>query len=431
MSDAEVNAYNKFEAKFAAPIIARMTKIPLGVKKIENTDGINWKNQLAIQRYYNMKMLIGLEPNMIDKNNGGAATWFRVKTKVPNQHGDYGYYDRIEILDDAVLHTKPVNHADFFYVFMKMRIKPEKVGKLQDITDSMYYYGRGGVLHSTCGEMEASMATFAIAKMWNHSIFSAIELREFYNVIIKSILGEYFANEKKASQAGHNNPYLFPHPIRDSVEEYIFSTDKRALLYGGLGGLTTGGITYAATKNPLVSGAAAIGGGLLGYGLSGGFKSNPGHNDRSNISHSDSISLAGPKGYFKPLIKYESCVLKVKAKGTARNPFAVCHKSVGGETISEIKKAIQAGKVSEVMISGLTRSQFNDGLSWIFKLPMNSPIFDIYWNQYLTRSSFIYQPTQVPNTSIQYPVVVLPTTQTQTTQRLPKILRSPISSVTK
>ena len=267
MSDANINTFNKFEAAFTAPILAEVTKIPKGVNRISNVLNLQWKNELAIQRVYQMRMLTGRNPNMYDPELGGGATWFRVRAEVPNHNGTYGYYDRVEILDDAIFHAKPVNHADFLYVFMKMRIKPHKVKELQEITDSTYYYGRGGILHSTCGEIEASIATFAIIKMFNHDIRSKLELREYYNSLVKAVLGEYFMNEKKASQLGHNNPYKLPHPVRDAIESYIFSTDGRALGFGALGliggGLIGAGLTGGHPAG--IIGGAALGG-VLGYG---------------------------------------------------------------------------------------------------------------------------------------------------------------------
>ncbi len=90
-----------------------------------------------------------------------------------------------------------------------------------------------------------------------------------------------------------------------------------------------------------------------------------------------------PKSYFKQLVKYENCVQHVKSRGRVRNPWAVCHKSVGGETISELKSSIEGGQVASVMVPNLTRAQFNEGLAWVFKKPASSPEFINYWNQYL------------------------------------------------
>lgn len=103
------------------------------------------------------------------------------------------------------------------------------------------------------------MATFAIVKMFAAGAKSKEELREYYDVLVTKVLTEFFENERQ----NVNDPYSLPTPIRDSIEQYIFSTDNRAL--GIFGGAALGGLAGGALGGT----AGFIGGAALG-GLAGG-----------------------------------------------------------------------------------------------------------------------------------------------------------------
>ena len=202
------------------------TSVPKEAIKYQNVWNLQWKNQLAINRVYQIALLLKRNPDMIDAKPDGMAWWKKPNMKInpkfrkikkrgvyPSFH-KYRYYE-FRIYDADFSHNKPIRHSDFFFVGIERSLKPETICHMQEITDSTYYYGVGRILYSTCGELEASMATFAIVIAYDNGEISLLEARERYNTYIKTILGEFFKSEKV------NNIWDQPMPFRDATENYI------------------------------------------------------------------------------------------------------------------------------------------------------------------------------------------------------------------
>jgi hypothetical protein len=256
--DALTNALVKTE-QLNQPIVPNVN-LDGTAQTINNILGLKWKNQLAIVRVYQIWNLLGRpNPDAINVNQGGMVVWQNRKTKVPNYRNEFGFYKEIIIRDEEVLDTNPNPHINFVRTSVDMRLTAEKSRHILDISGSVYYYAQAGELWATGGDLESNLAAFAAIKMYNAGVMPVEKLRKYYEFLVEIVLKEFYANEK----VDINNPYSQPTPIRDVIEQYVFSTDNRAL--GLLGGAAIGGLLGGA-----IGGApGAIGGVALG-GLAGG-----------------------------------------------------------------------------------------------------------------------------------------------------------------
>ncbi len=211
------NSYNELLNTHRLKDFDKRTKIPKGVVRYANIWNLQWKNELAMQRVYQIAFLLDREPDALDPRSDGMAWW-----KNPRSRSGFGHYYEFRIYDSDYAHSKPVRHSDFFYVALRRRLKPNTICHMQEITDSTYYYGVGGILYSTCGELEASMATFAIVIAYDNDEISLLEARERYNTYIKTIVGEFFENEKHSDMWRLNN-----WQFRTAIEKYIMENSNQ------------------------------------------------------------------------------------------------------------------------------------------------------------------------------------------------------------
>lgn len=190
---------------------SKVTTVPRGTNFNDNYLNLEWNNELAINRVYQTINLLGKEPDIIDARLGGRAIWNSPDARITGN----SYYE-FDIRDVSFLHLKPITHSDFFFVSISMTLKAETIRNLNEITDSVYYYPIGGILYSSCGELEASIATFAVVKQYDDGLITLSEARERYNYYVKLILEEFFEAEKSS------NMWSRSMPIRDAMERYIF-----------------------------------------------------------------------------------------------------------------------------------------------------------------------------------------------------------------
>lgn len=188
------------------------TSLPEGVARYENDWNLEWRNPLAIQRVYETTMLLGRAPDMLSRKAGQSAVWFNPESKV-----EEGSYYKFEIYDVAYVHNQPATHTDFFFVTMRMQLKPKTIESLNKISGSISYYAVGNLLTATCHFIGASIASFAIVKQVDNCEINVSQARQLYGIYIKELHQEFIASEKCGDLKN------FETPMRNALESYIMA----------------------------------------------------------------------------------------------------------------------------------------------------------------------------------------------------------------
>lgn len=102
-------------------------------------------------------------PSIKDYNPGGLALWYK---KDLDKHTVYGLpncFDEILIRDESVRHRCPANHNDFLYSYVLVDIGPDVLPIINSISGSISYDPLKKLLSARCGNLEANIATLALA----------------------------------------------------------------------------------------------------------------------------------------------------------------------------------------------------------------------------------------------------------------------------
>ena len=207
-----MNSYERMIGEINKLKYNETTSVPKDAIKYENMWNLKWHNKLAIQRVYEVSKLLNKPPDMLGLEAGQSAVWFNPKSKVGK-----GHYHKFEIHDHAYQHTKPVRHADFFFVWLRMKMKPEKAANINRITTSAFYYDPGQLVCAACHFIEASIATFSVLKEYNDDRINLEQARQVYDNRISEMSEEFMESEKL------ENIIDYPTPVRDIYEKYIMS----------------------------------------------------------------------------------------------------------------------------------------------------------------------------------------------------------------
>jgi len=114
-----------------------MSKLTSPTKKIDNFLDLKWKNKLAIQRFYEIKNVLGRVPDAFDPTPNGCAIWKNIK----------GWYvkglkwKKFEVRDvSSFIHTRPAPHADFWFMTVELDIPDRVLQKVLSVSESFTYY---------------------------------------------------------------------------------------------------------------------------------------------------------------------------------------------------------------------------------------------------------------------------------------------------
>ncbi len=207
-----MNSYEEMIGSINKLYYDKTTSIPPDSLVYENVWNIEWNNKLAIQRVYEVSKLLNRGPDVLGKRPGQSAIWYNPETKVGK-----GHYHKFEIHDQAYQHSKPARHADFFFVWLRMKMKPEKATNINKITTSAFYYDPGQLVCAACHFIEASIATFSVLKDYNDDKINLEQARQVYDNRIGELLEEFLKSEQNEDIRN------YPTPLRDILETYIVS----------------------------------------------------------------------------------------------------------------------------------------------------------------------------------------------------------------
>lgn len=110
------------------------------------------------ERYPDLIKKFG-EPDLIDKNPGGVAIW---KRSTLRERGHC--WERVEIHDEQIPHTKPAPHTDFLYTWYRLDVPDDKVTDVLSLSESVTYDPLKRVVRARCHFTGANNATLVLAK---------------------------------------------------------------------------------------------------------------------------------------------------------------------------------------------------------------------------------------------------------------------------
>ena len=92
------------------------------------------------------------KPDVLVNVPRGVCIWYI------NKDGDA--HSELWLRDEYVAHSKPKQHYDFFYSYIKVHIPKERLMDILSISGSIGYDGLKHMLYARCGSFEANYATF-------------------------------------------------------------------------------------------------------------------------------------------------------------------------------------------------------------------------------------------------------------------------------
>jgi hypothetical protein len=123
-------------------------------------------------RYPDVEQEFG-KPDYIDVNSGGGAYWFK-KTLKKNGHP----YEKIYMLDEAIIHMHPAPHADFLYSSVRVNVPDEKISDVRALSDSVTYDPLKKEITARCHFMGANRATIYLAILLAQGHVSLREIKK-------------------------------------------------------------------------------------------------------------------------------------------------------------------------------------------------------------------------------------------------------------
>lgn len=167
-----------------------------------------WNNQLAVVRineavkYFRKKFGADMEPDI-----GRNITYF---WDVPGHKGKQTYL-RWEIRNWWYYHDKPGDHADFFFLWVKMKIPEAKLKNLYKISNSIVVYAVGHEVGAGCHVRAAGVATLSIVKQYVNNEITLPEAIDMYNRLVAKLVGEEMQNG------------IMNTPLADVYEKYLLA----------------------------------------------------------------------------------------------------------------------------------------------------------------------------------------------------------------
>ncbi len=204
-------SYRQLLKEMTALQAGPLMKLPQDSYQRENSSNLQWTNPQAIQRFYEIRSSLGVDPDAVNPRSQGLAIWQRPRGKTGGQ------YHSFEIRDEITPHNRPSLHGDFFVVRLPRRLRSKTIRDLHKINESTWV--EPGLQGVECNFIEPAIVTFAVTKMYDQGKISLEEARELYGTQIKQLEGEWLDSIRL------ENPYAAQTPLRDALERYIMSDD--------------------------------------------------------------------------------------------------------------------------------------------------------------------------------------------------------------
>lgn len=155
--------------------------------------------------------LLSKPPDAYSPKNGGIAYWSNVRGKAGL------IYDSFTLRDQAVVHTGPYVHADYFTVQWRYFLKFEVIEQLSKLDNNIWYIPRRNLLSVECHFYGAALLVFALIKALSNGEISVKTAKDYYLVLLPKITEEW------SQWVGCELVPMTNTPIHDSLENYLQS----------------------------------------------------------------------------------------------------------------------------------------------------------------------------------------------------------------
>jgi hypothetical protein len=208
-----MNSYQELVSNLNKLYYDKTTSLPPNIVVYENTWNINWNNQLAIQRVYELSKMLNKSPDVIGKRVGQSAIWYNPSSTTGN-----GQYHRIEVLDQGYQHLHPTRHSDFMLVWFRMELKPEKAENISKINPSIIYYQPGQLIGVNCNFLAAGIGAISVIKEYNDCKISLEEAKDLSDIRLSDLADEFLESEQSVDIRN------YPTSLKDILESYIMTS---------------------------------------------------------------------------------------------------------------------------------------------------------------------------------------------------------------
>lgn len=131
-------------------------------------------NQLPKERFPDLMDEFGT-PDMLFNMEGGFAVWKK-----------RGIFEKIMLKDESIAHYTPKPHCDFLYSTIRVHIPDNALGKVLELSRSLYYDDLKQELTSRCHFMGATVATLYLAMHIIEDHSDHKRYKDMYNETITS-----------------------------------------------------------------------------------------------------------------------------------------------------------------------------------------------------------------------------------------------------
>lgn len=206
-------AFERLNGRVNQTLIEKLSAVRSEEFQFENTHGLLWENQRAIQRFYQLISLFDAEPNAIDINPEGFAVW----ESVPSLTGE-GFYD-ITLRDVFFVHHFPKDHIDFMSISIQYKLKGWLESKLSLVSDIVHYDRVSETLSANCAFPNGGISSIAVIKMLNEEMISEGDVEKYMLYYYKKTLKEWMKWEETME-----DPRVAM-PITYSLSQYLFDRE--------------------------------------------------------------------------------------------------------------------------------------------------------------------------------------------------------------
>lgn len=126
-------------------------------------------------------------PDVTDSKYGGIAIWSKPTLKKKK----YGFLSRVEIIDEQVPSTCPVQHNSNVYTWIKMKPNNEQQGKLLQLSKNFFYDRKKELMIIRSDSLDSCIAMGALLTLYLRGNVS------YYNIVNNDMLKTYYEGVKE------------------------------------------------------------------------------------------------------------------------------------------------------------------------------------------------------------------------------------------
>jgi hypothetical protein len=186
-----------------------INRLPSGTVSYNNTMGLQWENQVALQRFYAISANQQRQPDAIDLKRGGKAWWRNPKGRTGVEFRSISVCDSHTTVFGIRVHTEVIRLS------MWLNLREEVRSSLQDIIPCASYSALQHVISVDTECYNHAIILLAIIKLWNDNKVTCAEAEEYRHKWVQLVDEEYTASSRL------ENSYSAPAYITDIFERYL------------------------------------------------------------------------------------------------------------------------------------------------------------------------------------------------------------------